>query len=327
MHSAAERLAADEGYWTTLLTRYGDLSLYDFLRQAGCSPQAITNFAAAEVLESILSSSFLEVLQVELHFIGADMVQIQGGMDRLPLAFLPMLQDYIRFGTEMVALEYTADSVIVHCRSAAGSEQVRADFAILTIPYPAMRFVDVITPFSPGKQAAIRQVHYVNAVKVFLQCRRRFWEEDGGVAGGVTPTDLPSRLIFYPDHGRETGKGVLMAVCAYGEEGNRWSALSADERIDQALRLTAKVYPQILKEFQVGASKSWVHDRYAGGAFTLFDPGQQARLYPHMLTPEGPVHFAGEHASLKHCWIEGAVESGLRAACEIHERTLHSPQP
>jgi monoamine oxidase len=29
-------------------------------------------------------------------------------------------------------------------------------------------------------------------------------------------------------------------------------------------------------------------------------------------TPENYVHFAGEHASLKHGWIEGAVESGIR---------------
>jgi monoamine oxidase len=45
-------------------------------------------------------------------------------------------------------------------------------------------------------------------------------------------------------------------------------------------------------------------------------------LYAHMIAPEGPVHFAGEHTSLKHSWIEGAVESGLRAAQEIQECAL-----
>jgi monoamine oxidase len=32
----------------------------------------------------------------------------------------------------------------------------------------------------------------------------------------------------------------------------------------------------------------------------------------------GPLHFAGEHTSLKHAWIEGAVESAVRAALEVH---------
>ncbi|MBV9706892.1 MAG: FAD-dependent oxidoreductase, partial [Chloroflexi bacterium] len=37
-------------------------------------------------------------------------------------------------------------------------------------------------------------------------------------------------------------------------------------------------------------------------------------------TPEGPIHFAGEHTSLKHAWIEGAIESAIRVALEIHQR-------
>jgi monoamine oxidase len=32
------------------------------------------------------------------------------------------------------------------------------------------------------------------------------------------------------------------------------------------------------------------------------------------IAPEERIHFAGEHASLAHAWIQGASESGLRAA-------------
>ncbi|OIJ86479.1 hypothetical protein BIV24_26470 [Streptomyces colonosanans] len=35
--------------------------------------------------------------------------------------------------------------------------------------------------------------------------------------------------------------------------------------------------------------------------------------------PEGPAHFAGEHTSLKHAWIEGALESAVRAAFAVHQ--------
>ena len=40
-------------------------------------------------------------------------------------------------------------------------------------------------------QRAIRQLHYDASAKVLLQCRRRFWEEDEGIFGGGTMTDLP----------------------------------------------------------------------------------------------------------------------------------------
>ena len=64
----------------------------------------------------------------------------------------------------------------------------------------------------------------------------------------------------------------------------------------------------------------WHDDEFAGGAFALFDPGQQTLLYDAIVAPEGRIHFAGEHASLAHAWIQGAIESGVRAAAEIHER-------
>ena len=57
----------------------------------------------------------------------------------------------------------------------------------------------------------------------------------------------------------------------------------------------------------------WHDDEYAGGAFALFDPGQQTLLYDAIVAPEGRIHFAGEHASLAHAWIQGAIESGVRA--------------
>ena len=54
----------------------------------------------------------------------------------------------------------------------------------------------------------------------------------------------------------------------------------------------------------------WHDDQFAGGAFALFEPGQQTLLHEHIIAPEGRIHFAGEHASLAHAWIQGAIESG-----------------
>lgn len=60
---------------------------------------------------------------------------------------------------------------------------------------------------------------------------------------------------------------------------------------------------------------------YAFGEAAIFSPGQLSLLQQDVESSEwdGKVHFAGEHASLKHAWIEGAVESGIRAALEVNE--------
>jgi monoamine oxidase len=165
---------------------------------------------------------------------------------------------------------------------------------------------------------AIRQLHYDASAKIFLQCRRRFWEEDDGIVGGGTVTDLAVRNIYYPEHGRETGRGVLLASYTWSEDAQRWGSLSPSERIEQAVEDVAKIHPAIETEFEAGASKMWHDDEYAGGAFALFDPGQQTLLHESVQAAEDRLHFAGEHTSLAHAWIQGAIESGLRAAVEVH---------
>lgn len=327
IRATAERVEADGGYWDELVSQYGDYSIYDFLKSRQCSAESITGFALAAGFEGVLSNSFVELLRVEVDWHGADMLHIPGGMDLLPRAFLPEMQSRLRFGAEMVALDYTSDSVTVHYKTASGLDQVTGDFAILTVPFPVLRFVDVLKPFSAAKQMAIRQLHYVDATKVLIEYRRRFWEEDDRIFGGVTVTDLPLRLVYYPDHGRETGRGVLIGSYTWEEDARRWGALSDGERVAQASRFLSEIYPQATGEFDGGVSKVWGADKYAGGAFAFFEPGQEARLYQHIMIPEGTIHFAGEHASLKHAWIEGAVESGLRAAQEVHERSLISALP
>lgn len=323
IHETAHKLKEDEGYWDVLMKKYGDMSLLDFLRMEGWDSETISIFALTEALEAVLATSFMEIVQLETQWIGVELTQIIGGMDLLPRAFLPHLEQNIRYGCEMTALDYTSDSVAVHFENEDGAQQITGDYAIVTIPFPALRHVEILKPFSWAKQTAIRQVHYENAVKIFMQCRRRFWEEDEGLFGGATVTDLPNRLVFYPDHGRETKKGILLAAYAYGEEANRWAVLSPEERIKQVMKHTAKIHPQVKDEVEVIAAKVWSEDRFAGGAFsTVFDPGQHTRFYEASITPEGPVYFAGEHTTYKHMWIEGAVESGLRAAREIHLKAL-----
>jgi len=268
--------------------------------------------------EAVMNSSFLELFREEAGNFYTNMVEIQGGADRLPYAFWPELKGEIRFGAKMIAIDQSPDDVTVHYQTPAGRFQAKGDYAIITIPFPVLRHIEALKPFSRAKLRAIRQLHYDASAKILFQCRRRFWEEDDGIYGGGTLTDLPIRNIYYPDHGRETGRGVILASYTWSEDAQRWGSLSPAERLVQALENVAEIHPQVAQEFEVGASHMWHDDEFAGGAFALFDPGQQTLLYNDIIAPEGRIYFAGEHASLTHAWIQGAIESGLRAASQIH---------
>lgn len=305
--------------WDEIITKYDQYSTREFLELHGWSEGMIEMFGLLANQESVMNSSFLELFREDSGNYYTNMVEIDGGTDRLPYAFLPELKDNIRFGAKMTAMDQSPDDVTIHYQTPAGKFSETGDYAIITVPFPVLRHVEVLKPFSREKNRAIRQLHYDASAKILFQCKRRFWEEDEGIYGGGTMTDLPIRNLYYPDHGRETGRGVILASYTWSEDAQRWGSLKPDDRIVQALDDVAEIHPQIIQEFEVGTSWMWHDDEFAGGAFALFDPGQQTLLHDEIVKPEGRIHFAGEHASLYHAWIQGAFESGLRAAIAIHK--------
>lgn len=313
-------LLAKEGdsAWDQIVEKYDRYSTYEFLESRKWSEGAIELFGLLENQEAELNYSFVEMLREDLGRYYTDLCQISGGTDRLPYAFYDKLKQHIHFGAVVTALDQTPDGVVAHYTTRAGQHKVHGDYMIVTVPFAVLRHIKIMKPFSRAKQKAIRELHYDASAKIFLQCRKRFWEEEEGIFGGGTISDLSVRNTYYPEHGRETGRGVLLASYTWSEDAERWGSLSPDERIAQAIQDVAQIHPQITHEFEVGASIMWHDDEFAGGAFALFEPEQQTRLYKDIISPEGRIHFAGEHASLEHAWIQGAIESGLRAAWQVH---------
>jgi monoamine oxidase len=305
--------------WDEIIAKYDQYSTREFLEVNGWSEGMIEMFGLLANQESVMNSSFLELFREDSGNYYTNMIELDGGTDRLPHAFLPELKENIRFGAKMIAMDQSPTDVTIHYQTQAGRFEEKGDYAIITVPFPVLRHVEVLKPFSRNKNRAIRQLHYDASAKILFQCKRRFWEEDDGIFGGGTMTDLPIRNLYYPDHGRETGRGVILASYTWSEDAQRWGSLKPDDRIVQALDDVAEIHPQITKEFEVGTSWMWHDDEFAGGAFALFDPGQQTLLHDEIVKPEGRIHFAGEHASLYHAWIQGALESGLREAIAIHQ--------
>lgn len=318
-----ERVERDgDAAWEAIVAECDHFSVREFLEDRGWSEGAIECFGLLANYEALMNSSLLELLREELGRYYQDLVHLPGGMDQLPRSFLPVLSDRIRFGANLVAVDQDPETVTLHYKTASGRHTVQGDYAILTLPFSVLRHIEVGQPFSRHKQRAIRQLRYDASAKIFLQCGRRFWEEDDGIYGGGSVTDLAIRNLYYPDHGGETGRGVLLASYTWSEDAQRWGSLPEHLRIEQAIENVAQIHPQISECVEVGASKMWHDDPFAGGAFALFDPGQQTLLHQDIIAPEGRIHFAGEHTSLMHAWIQGALESGLRAAYEVH----HAPR-
>jgi monoamine oxidase len=305
--------------WESIVRDFDQYSLYEFLRMKGWSRGAIEYFTVMNFLEADQHNSLVEILREDLGGAYVDMQEIAGGMDGLPNAFFAQLQPEVRFGANVFALDQDPDGVTVHYKTESGRFAARGDHVIVTVPFSVLRTIEVLKPFSSGKQRAIRQLNYHASTKILFQVRRRFWEDDDGIYGGGTVTELPVRRMNYPTPDPTTSRGVLLASYTWGQDALQWGAMDEETRLEEALDDVARIHPRIREEYEGGASHAWYADRWARGAFAMFAPEQQTDLQADIVKSEGRIHFAGEHCSLYHAWIQGALESGIRAAQTIHE--------
>src|SRR6202044_1511091 len=99
--------------------------------------------------------------------------------------------------------------------SGGAVREAKADWGVCTIPLSILSQIPIDA--SARVNAAIDAVPYASAVKFGLQFKRRFWEEDEHIFGGISYTDLPIRQISYPSSGYNSGgKGVLLGGYAFG---------------------------------------------------------------------------------------------------------------
>jgi len=113
-------------------------------------------------------------------------------------------------------------------------------------------------------------------------------------------------------------RGILLASHTWGQDALQWGAMDPETRQQEALDDVERIHPRIREVYEVGDSYAWYGDKWARGAFALFAPEQQTQLHADIVCDEGRILFAGEHCSLYHAWIQGALESGIRAAAQIH---------
>jgi monoamine oxidase len=315
------RMVEHEGdaAWDHIVREYDQYSLYEFLRVKGWSDGAIEFYAVMNFVEADMHNAVVEILREDLGKAYVDMQEIAGGMDRLPIAFFRELQREVRLGAEVFAIDQDPEGVTVHVKTEAGRWTERGDYCVVTVPFSVLRSIETVQPFSREKQRAIRQLNYHASTKILFQVRERVWETDDGILGGATVTDLPIRRMNYPTPDPGTDRGVLLASYTWGQDALQWGAMDEETRLEEALDDVARIHPRIRDVYEVGATYAWYGDRWARGAFAMFAPEQQSELHPDIVKPEGRVLFAGEHCSLYHAWIQGALESGIRAARVVHE--------
>jgi monoamine oxidase len=303
--SLAEPAASDATY--AAWREYDRVTWPEWLRQRGASAEAVRRMTQGG--DSSALSALYMLRQFAMLRASSQLFKIAGGMDQLPQALTKALGDIVRYQSPVARISRAAGSLSIEYETAGRLERMTADRVVLTVPLTTLRQIEFRPRLSAAKEKAIAAPPYYPGVRILLQSRDRFWNR-AGLNGSARTARAEIWDAAYDRQG--PARGLLGATTGASVTG-KTDAQSLAFGVD----LVADAFPGIRSAFEKGIVHQWAQDRWSQGAFVAFAPGQMTALLPELARPDDRVHFAGEHTSSWMGWMEGALESGERAAREI----------
>jgi monoamine oxidase len=289
----------------------------------GAAPVAGEPIAMSDILKSQL---WRYLRNFARHEFQTTMFQPVGGMDMIGKAFARKVGDLIRYNAKVTEIKQGAGGVSVSYvdTNTSGVQVANADWCVCTIPLSILSQIpiDVGAPM----KAAIDAVPYASSVKVGLQFKRRFWEEDEAIYGGISYTDLPIRQIAYPNSNfNRSGRGVLLGAYIFeGANAYEFTAMPPAERVARAVAFGARLHPQYAAEFENGVAVAWHRVPFTLGCAGYWTDQAREQHYDNLCRIDGRIVLAGEHASYIPAWQEGAILSSLDAITRLHDRVVRT---
>jgi len=246
-----------------------------------------------------------------------------GGMDMVPRAFAKKVGDVVRLNSKVTAIKQDEKGVTASYVDTKTGEKLtaQADWCICTIPLSILSQIEMNV--GADMAAAIGAVPYAASLKVGLEFKRRFWEQDEQIYGGITMTDLPIGQISYPstNYG-SAGPASLLGAYGFGAFAFEFTSLPPAERVARTVEWGSRIHPQYKDEFLNGIAVGWHRVPWTQGCFGQWTDEMRAEHYKNLCQIDGRIMLAGEHASYIPAWQEGGITSALDAIGRLHQRVM-----
>jgi monoamine oxidase len=243
---------------------------------------------------------------------------VRGGNDQLASHMAGLLQGPIETGARLLALQRAQDGRCLVTVQRDGAIRTHTfDRVVVAIPFTLLREVDFARAgFRALKARAIRELPMGTSTKLQLQFDERVWNRLQG--NGEVRLEGSFHSTWEVSRAQPGTAGVLncwsggrLAVAA--AEGSR------EDAARRALRDLELPFPGISSNWNGRVIRdAWHANPWSRGSYAYYPPGWYTTLYGIESEREGNWFFAGEHTSYEwQGFLNGAVESGLRAAGEV----------
>lgn len=302
--------------WTEPALAQWDVSADAYLSRHGFDETARALVAANNSYGNTLAqTSLLSLLRVAANFqraraMGQGVLEASEGNMRLPEALAAALGERIHYGAQAAAVTRRSGAVAVET---ADGRRFEAEGLVCALPVPALRALRFAPALPASTAEAIRSVAYHKVTQAHLLVREPYWEAANEPAGWWT--DGPLGRLFV----RTAGEPGLYNLTAWinGDDCDRYSALSEASARERVLEDFYTLNPAARGKVELQALVRWADDPLSGGSWAVWAPGQIQREFAALRVPLPGLVFAGEHTAAANPGMEGAMESGERAALQL----------
>lgn len=237
--------------------------------------------------------------------------QVKGGNSLMVEAMAKSLKNGVLLNKTVLSFDDNGKQVTVNC---ADNTAYRAKQVVNTMPYAVMQSIKFSPRLPERLEHAIRDITYGISIQVHFMVEKEFWKEDG------LPQDLWSDSTFERFAVLNKGeKGEVTSALAFinGNEAAKYNFMTDEQAYTYTLRELEKIRPALKGALKPILVQSCHRDVHGAGDWVFWRPGHVSKYGPYMREPHGNIHFAGEHTALLERGMEGAFESGERAALDL----------
>ena len=234
------------------------------------------------------------------------------GVQRIPESMAAALSHEVALNTEVVAIDEEADQIKLRC---ADGSVVSAARVVCSLPFGVLRRIAIDPPLQGAQAEAVQQLAAQSITQVYLAPKTPFWDNDGYAASLFTDS-LPG-MVAAVRSGNDPTTVTHLTAWVIGRFAQQIDALSEADAGQRVIDAIEKIRPAARGQLELIGLQSWGGDPSAAGAWAYYRPGEVTRFAEIMGKSRGRIHFCGEHLALKSRGMEGAMETGERAAQEI----------
>lgn len=238
-------------------------------------------------------------------------MQIKGGNSRMPAAMADSLKNGVALNKTVHAFDDDGKKVRIFCTDGTHYD---AKSVVCSMPQSVMRQVKFSPRLPQRMEQAIDEIDYGVSIQVHFLIKKKFWEQDGLPQSIWSDETFERFAVLRRGENQEPSSAIAFIN---GNEAFKYDFMSDKEVAQYTLKELIKSRPSLEGALEPVMVQSCHRDLHGAGDWVFWRPGQVSKYAPYMREPHGNIHFCGEHTALMERGMEGAFESGERAALDV----------